>query len=75
MASGEIDKNGNSTDSAAAADGPGQARQKDPARELAHALHMLKAYADNSSDASGTSDGNATGSAAGSTTGSISVEA
>jgi len=57
VASGEIDKNGNGTDSASAADGTGQARQKDPARELAHALHMLKAYADNSggSDASAAS--------------------
>ena len=52
LASGEIDKNGNSTDSAAAA-GAGKPPEKDPVRELAQALHRLKAYAENGgSDAS-----------------------
>jgi hypothetical protein len=44
--------------------------QKDPMRELAHALHLLKAYAENS----GGSDASANGASAGSTT-SVSVEA
>jgi hypothetical protein len=44
--------------------------QKDPMRELAHALHLLKAYAENS----GGSDASATDASAGSTT-SVSVEA
>ena len=47
LASGEIDKNGNSTEKAAAAGDSGKAREKDPVRELAQALHMLKAYAEN----------------------------
>lgn len=57
VASGEIDKNGNSTDSASNAGGSQQTREKDPMRELAHALHQLKAYADNGggSDASAAS--------------------
>jgi hypothetical protein len=55
LASGEIDKNGNSTDSAAAA-GAGKPPEKDPVRELAQALHRLKAYAENGgSDASSAS--------------------
>jgi len=66
VASGEIDKNGNSTDSGASG-GTEQARRKDPARELAHALHMLKAYADNSG--SDSSDASAAA------TSSVSVEA
>jgi hypothetical protein len=44
--------------------------QKDPMRELAHALHQLKAYAENS----GGSDASANSASAGSTT-SVSVEA
>jgi hypothetical protein len=55
LASGEIDKNGNSTDKASAA-GAGKPPEKDPVRELAQALHRLKAYAENgSSDASSAS--------------------
>lgn len=50
VASGEIDKNGKGTERATDS-GSGPAREKDPARELAHALQMLKAYADNSGDA------------------------
>jgi hypothetical protein len=64
---------GGGEDSATAADGSEKAsRQKDPMRELAHALHLLKAYAENSgSDASAASTGDA-----GSSTGSsVSVEA
>lgn len=57
LASGEIDKNGNETGKAG---GTGSARQQDPARELAQALHVLKAYAENGgdSDASAASTGN-----------------
>ena len=57
LASGEIDKNGNSTDSASGAGNTEPTREKDPMRELAHALHQLKAYADNGggSDASAAS--------------------
>jgi len=57
LASGEIDKNGNETGNAG---GTGSARQQDPAHELAQALHMLKAYAENGgdSDASAASTGN-----------------
>ena len=55
LASGEIDKNGNSTDKASAA-GAGKPPEKDPMRELAQALHRLKAYAENGgSDASSAS--------------------
>jgi hypothetical protein len=56
VASGQIDKNGNSTERNADG-GTGQASEKDPARELAQALHMLKAYTDNAgnSDASAAS--------------------
>ena len=42
------------------ADKAGGARQKDPLRELAHALHLLKAYAENGgSDGSAASTGDA----------------
>ena len=61
VASGEADKSGG-------------AQQKDPLRELAHALHLLKAYADNSgSDASAASTGDA--GSTGSIASSVSVEA
>jgi hypothetical protein len=72
VASGQADENGGSGDKAAG--GPGKAeRQKDPMRELAHALHLLKAYAENSgySDSSAAS----TGDASASSTTSVSVEA
>lgn len=54
VASGEIDKNGNPAAQAAESGGTEKTRQKDPERELAHALHMLKAYADNSGDGNDT---------------------
>jgi len=61
MASGQGDQTGRS------------APQKDPMRELAHALHLLKAYAENS----GNSDSStaSTGDASASSTTSVSVEA
>ena len=68
VASGEIDKNGNPTARAEDSGGADKTRRKDPERELAQALHMLKAYADNGGD-SGTSAAS-TGS-----TSSVSVEA
>jgi Ca2+-binding EF-hand superfamily protein len=65
VASGQADS-GNSSSSGAAQQAT---HQKDPMRELAHALHLLKAYAENSgSDAS-------TGDAGTSSTTSVSVEA
>jgi hypothetical protein len=65
VASGQGDS-GNSSSSGAAQQAT---HQKDPMRELAHALHLLKAYAENSgSDAS-------TGDAGTSSTTSVSVEA
>jgi hypothetical protein len=59
VASGEIDKNGNGTGSTAASGDTERTRQQDPTRELAQALHMLKAYAENggNSDASTASTG------------------
>jgi len=51
LASGEIDKNGNPTGNADDTGGAAQAtRAQDPAREMAQAMNLLKAYAD--SDAS-----------------------
>jgi hypothetical protein len=47
----------------------GSATQKDPMRELAHALHLLKAYAENSGSDASTAD------AGTSSTTSVSVEA
>jgi Ca2+-binding EF-hand superfamily protein len=65
VASGQADS-GNSSSSGAAQQAT---HQKDPMRELAHALHLLKAYAENSgSDAP-------TGDAGTSSTTSVSVEA
>jgi len=56
------------------ADKAGGAQQKDPLRELAHALHLLKAYAENSgSDGSAASTGDA--GSTGSIASSVSVEA
>jgi hypothetical protein len=63
LASGEIDKNGNETGEAGG--GTESARRQDPARELAHALHLLKAYAENGADSD----------AAAASTGSVSVAA
>jgi hypothetical protein len=57
LASGEIDKNGNSTEKAAAGGDSGKAREKDPVRELAQALHMLKAYAENGDASSAATTG------------------
>jgi len=56
LASGEIDKDGNSTASAPGSGDTDQTGQKDATRELAHALHMLKAYGDDG-DASAASTG------------------
>jgi hypothetical protein len=66
VASGEIDESGNSTASTDGTDKP--AREKDPMRELAHALNLLKAYAQNS----GSSDSSTASTSA---TSSVSVEA
>ena len=67
VASGEIDKNGNPTARAEDGGGTEKTRRKDPERELAQALHMLKAYADN--------DGGDTSAASTGSTSSVSVEA
>jgi len=60
VASGEVDQNGNSTGNASGSGEAEKTGQKDATRELAHAMHMLKAYAENSgnSDASAASTGN-----------------
>ncbi|WP_052233206.1 EF-hand domain-containing protein [Massilia sp. WF1] len=46
LASGQADGSSSSS-SDSASGGTGQAHRKDPARELAHALNLLKAYAEN----------------------------
>jgi Ca2+-binding EF-hand superfamily protein len=52
------------------------AHQKDPMRELAHALHLLKAYAENSGSSDATAaSASETGSSSTSTSTSVSVEA
>lgn len=61
-------KQAQSTDAAGSGDTAKAHHQHDPMREFAHALQLLKAYADNSGDGT-TSTGSSTG------TGSVSVEA
>ncbi|CAH0136999.1 hypothetical protein SRABI118_00183 [Massilia sp. Bi118] len=70
VASGQADEGGSSGDKAAGGAGKAE-RPKDPMRELAHALHLLKAYAENSGgrDSSTASTGDA------GATSSVSVEA
>lgn len=67
LASGQADGSSSSSDSASG--GTGQAHRKDPARELAHALNLLKAYAENGGDSSTAPTGNTD------STSSVSVEA
>lgn len=73
---------GSSADGSSASDGTRHARhQKDPVRELAHAMHLLKAYAENSGGngstaSTGSTDGASdSGTASGSGNLSVSVEA
>jgi hypothetical protein len=61
------DGSGSSSDDSGSTSATGKMQGRDSTRELAHALHLLKAYAQNGVSASGTSDSN--------TSSSISVEA